>query len=282
MNKFMTSGMLAAATLCVTQPALAQDNRKIEDLSAKAAAAYQAENYDEALELFLQAYELKPEPAMAYNVARAYEAKKDYASAEKYYRVFVEAPDVNLDARTDALQRIKLMRELAAVEDSSTQNSPTDDGNAGSGVATNTTSSSLSGSNRGASEPMPPVDTEASSSSSRRRGPSPLTWVFLGGGALALGAGATFGVLANQSASQLSESCRGDENTLCPESSSSTAEDMRSRAFIADVSYATGGALLILGAVTWIVTSGDDAESASRFAPVLTPSTVGGAWSVSF
>lgn len=276
----MTSGILLALMMCAAQPAVAQDSRKIEDLSSKATAAYQAEDYDKALDLFLQAYELKPEPAMAYNVARAYEARKEYANAEKYYRIFVEAPDVNLDARNDALQRIKLMRELAVVESGSTE--PTTPAASGGESVTVATRPEDSGQPADPIAPVDPDDNSGQTSSSQKSGPSPLTWVFLGTGAVALGAGTTFGVLANQSASQLSEACRGPNNTLCPESSSSTAEAMRSRALIADVSYATGGALVILGVVTWIVTSGKESDSSAHFAPVLTPSTVGGAWSVSF
>jgi tetratricopeptide (TPR) repeat protein len=70
--------------------------------------------YEAAIELFLEAYEMRPEPNYLFNVGRVYEQKGDMKNAVDYYTRFLREPEVDIKAREVALER---RRVLTAVLD---------------------------------------------------------------------------------------------------------------------------------------------------------------------
>lgn len=268
----------ALVMLCFSSSmAFAQSTPEARSFATQGAKAYQAEDYDTALTNFLKSYELDPDPSMAYNLARAYEAKKDYVNAEKYYRIFVESPDVNVDARQDAIKRIKLMREL--IEVSKSEPEPE------SGVSRGTEPARQApdpGATPPSSNSSTPGTDRVAPAQQQKSGPSALTWVFLGTGVAAAGTGLAFGLLAGQSQGELADTCRGPSSTLCPESSREIADTMQQRARIADISYLAGGVLVGAGIITWIVTAGKSDEPTSLLTPTFTSSSVGASWRLRF
>src|SRR4051794_1613167 len=54
-------------------------------------ALYRAGRFQEAIEHFQKAYELKPEPVLLYNVARAYEGLGELKRALEGYRAYLSA-----------------------------------------------------------------------------------------------------------------------------------------------------------------------------------------------
>jgi len=87
-----------------------------DTLVRAAAKAYESANYDEALSKFQSAYALKPTASLLYNIGRAYEAKADFPNAVTYYARFVSSPDVEHSARSDAMDRIRTLNEVMALQ----------------------------------------------------------------------------------------------------------------------------------------------------------------------
>lgn len=77
-----------------------------------AAAAYENGEFDKALELFQAAYADDPQSSYLYNIGRVHESNANYPSAIEYYTKFIQTPGSDEDARTDAGERIKNIKEL--------------------------------------------------------------------------------------------------------------------------------------------------------------------------
>ncbi len=111
----LIGGMLAGPAAPAT--VFAQSvTKQVEDLSRQAAGAYSEGDYDRAIELFQQAYELQPVPNLLFNIAKVYEKKKDWEQAIVNYKEFMKAPDSDADARQVALDRIDALEEIRRVE----------------------------------------------------------------------------------------------------------------------------------------------------------------------
>lgn len=78
---------LLGAARAVAQPA----PDSAEALFDGGAKAYQEARYDDAVELFLAAYQKDPQPELLYNVAQAYERLGDVRNALRAYRDFLRA-----------------------------------------------------------------------------------------------------------------------------------------------------------------------------------------------
>jgi len=102
-------------------PVYAQDDSSQEDaefnrLTAEASKNFEAGRYDAAAGLFMKAYEIKPVSNILYNVGRVYEKAGDLEKALDHFERFVKAPNVEQAARQDAIERIKTIREVLALE----------------------------------------------------------------------------------------------------------------------------------------------------------------------
>jgi tetratricopeptide (TPR) repeat protein len=88
----------------VAEPTAAQ-------LSDEAVRQFEQAEYDAAIELFEQAHAKDPQPNYLYNIARVYEEKGDFAAAVEWYQRFVGEPRVDLEARENAIARLKVLRD---------------------------------------------------------------------------------------------------------------------------------------------------------------------------
>jgi tetratricopeptide (TPR) repeat protein len=103
-------GTLRAAQ--ADEPSLTEAQRESRslDLFEKSAAAYDSGRFADAITLLQQAYELKKEPVLLYNMGRAYEGLGELAYAAQAYEYFLQgqpnAPDRGaLERRIATLRR---------------------------------------------------------------------------------------------------------------------------------------------------------------------------------
>jgi len=94
-----------------------QPSGDFDALVNEAMERYSARRYEEAIELFQRAYELRQEPELIYNIARSHERLLHREEALQYYQQFLELPGTTGEARTRALNNVtSLRREIAALE----------------------------------------------------------------------------------------------------------------------------------------------------------------------
>jgi hypothetical protein len=91
-------------TLFVAAPAAAQDEPAFEDLIADAKTAFDAEEYQKAIDLLLYAHRIQPNPRLLINVAKSYEKMDDCKSALVYYNAYLREPEVE-DALLDVAEK---------------------------------------------------------------------------------------------------------------------------------------------------------------------------------
>ena len=98
--------------------ALTSEQQKRSDALVKEAVeSYGERRYEEAIELFKQAYEIQQEPELLYNIARSYERLSDNEKAVEWYRRFLEVPGTTGELRTRARANIAaLQREIDAMK----------------------------------------------------------------------------------------------------------------------------------------------------------------------
>lgn len=101
--------LLACIVLSATSFA---DPKTAKKFAREGAKAYGDGDYDTALAKFSQAYEADANPALLYNMGRVYENKAEFSEAIAQYTRFVTSPDVDQDARADAMERIKTLGEV--------------------------------------------------------------------------------------------------------------------------------------------------------------------------
>jgi tetratricopeptide (TPR) repeat protein len=124
LRRFIDSGGLAIVvmTLCLTVRARADE---ANDIFQKGAAAYREGRYEQAIELFRQAYEQRAYPELVYNTGQAYEKLGDTAHAIESFREYLKlAPNAEdratVEKRIQALEERMAQRGLADVSVSST------------------------------------------------------------------------------------------------------------------------------------------------------------------
>ncbi len=110
---------LVAALLLAPRFALADDaadSAHAMQLFHNSADAYKAGHFDDAIALLKQAYALKQEPILLYNLARAYEGVGDLENAVTNYRGYLAASP-NADDRGAVEQRIATLDRQIAERD---------------------------------------------------------------------------------------------------------------------------------------------------------------------
>ena len=110
---FLTLGMSTAS--------FAQDGEGGEEgstqedfssLTKRGAQAYRSENYEQAVEFFKRAYEVRQVPNLLYNIGRAHEKLGNFEDAIEYYEQFANEPDVDMKARRDAIDRADTLSKV--------------------------------------------------------------------------------------------------------------------------------------------------------------------------
>ena len=98
-------GLAAVPSVAWAGPSVQE---QVDALNSEAVEKFQAKEYDEAVELFEQAYALQPEPNYLFNIGRIREEQGNLESAVEYYERFVKEPGVPLEAREKGLERLRV------------------------------------------------------------------------------------------------------------------------------------------------------------------------------
>lgn len=227
------AGLLALALCSAPGQVSAQGDQEdkaevVKDLSSRGTAKYRAEEYEEAIELYKQAYALEPVPNLLYNIARCYEKQKKYPEAIEYYEQFVVAPSVESEARQKALTRTENLREAIRAGDTiNTKQDPE------------------------------VVEKPVENPGTKKKGRG-LAFVALGVGVGALGAGGAFGYLARTDEAAFNEATTPDERREARD------RGMR-RAYTADALFGAG-ALVTVGGVILLVRRSASSDTPSAAA----------------
>lgn len=225
---------------------------RVDAINEEAVAKFQAKEYDEAVRLFEEAYDLQPEPNYLFNIGRIREEQGNLESAVEYYERFVKEPGVPLESREKGLERLRVLRaileETAEPEPEEVVEEPEPE--------------------EVAEEPEPEEvveDTEPEPGPKQRPAPMKIAgYVLLGAGGAGL---ATAGVLAGLALSR-SNTLEG-QHTF--EERTSTADQGRGMALGADILFGVGGALAATGLVLVIVSAKRKPTEAVAGRPRLTP-----------
>ncbi|MEO8185580.1 MAG: hypothetical protein ABI895_42785, partial [Deltaproteobacteria bacterium] len=215
---------------------------RAEQKAAQAFDAYQAKRFAEAVALYIEAHETSPNADSLYNVARIYDTKLgDRPLAIVFYRRYITDPGAVAD-------RIQLANErLVALRDAELVATPT--------APVPNESSPVS-----AGAPPPPARPPGWTGGE-------LTGAILGAtGVVALGVGAAFGLAAMDETSTMRDLC--DRNVCREQRGIDAAESATTHARISTLGFASGGALLALGAAFYFWPSGERSESRAQASAV--------------
>jgi tetratricopeptide (TPR) repeat protein len=81
--------LVAAAQVAHADESAAERRKAARVLWADGQAAFNTQRYDEAIDLYLRAYKLNPDPLLLMNLAQCYRKKRDHENAIFYYRAYL-------------------------------------------------------------------------------------------------------------------------------------------------------------------------------------------------
>lgn len=114
------ASLILAVVLCALAPTTATADERTDqvlELVSQAQEAYAADDYGRAIALLNQAYALYPDPAIRFNMARAYEAHGDCEKARWAFRDVIDNEEADAEVRQTAKAGLKAMtcQEVAPV-----------------------------------------------------------------------------------------------------------------------------------------------------------------------
>ncbi|MFU8805518.1 MAG: tetratricopeptide repeat protein, partial [Bradymonadaceae bacterium] len=246
---FLTSllGLIAPSHVYAQSPDSRETALKVEELSSEGATKYRARDFKGAISIFRQAYSLEPVPNLLYNIAKCYEQLEDWDNAIVYYEQFMVAPDVESEARQHAMGQVQSLREISSMQ-------------AGDGTTT---------------EP-PPTDPEPKVEPPPPAPDRTSAYVTLGAGMGLLVTGGVFGLLASSSESQF-------HGATTPEDRLAARDSGQTQALIADIFFASGALVTLVGTYLFVKASPkDQAPAAASLQPWLSPEGAGLGFRVGF
>ena len=98
--------------------------RRAYALMQEGKARFDIGKFDEAIDLFLKAYEVYPYPEALYSAAQGYRMKKDYEKAVFYYRSYLRNAPADAPNRDQVEARITEMERLDAEQKASAKQPP--------------------------------------------------------------------------------------------------------------------------------------------------------------
>lgn len=249
MKRLLVAVVAAALTFGgVPASVWAQDEdttKQVEELSGKAAAAYKEGNYDKAVELFEQAYELQAVPNLLFNIAKVYEKLEDWDAAIANYRKFVTAPDADSGARETALNRIDQLEEAKRAREEEEEKRRLAEEEQ----------------KRKEEQHKQQQEQQTAQTTDDGGGSTTFAWVLTGTGVGLLGGGAVFGAIA---ANQQSRFRTGETTEV--------KRDARSKgktyALVADSMFAAGAVAATVGIILFAVSGGGGESGASESAAI--------------
>lgn len=266
----MKLGRLAIATaalLCWPGHVLAKEKKpaeegsvtesvkKAEQYAAEAYEAYQAEDFSNAVALYLKALEASPSADILYNIAKLYDVKlKDRKLAMTFYRRYIADPGADPDRIKDTNDRLAALREaeLAA----GTEPEPTN----ADGTPVRTTGGRASTST--GTPPPPPPDEGLSGVQ--------VSGLVLGAvGLVGIGIGTGFGLSAMADADTANQYCEGD---LCTaQEGVDAAESASTAATVSTIGFTAGASLLVAGVMLAAFGGSSDPEEGDSVALQVQP-----------
>jgi len=210
---------------------------RAEQKAAQAFDAYRAKHFAQAVALYVEAYDASPNADILYNIARIYDTKVgDRPLAINFYRRYISDPGAVAERIQLANERLLALREA---ELATTRTAPVP------------------------REPAPGPAVAAPAAPAPSWTGSELTGTILGAtGVVALGIGTGFGFAAMDETSTMRDLCDGN---LCREQRGiDAAESATKHARISTIGFASGGALLALGAAFYFWPSGERSRSAEQ------------------
>jgi hypothetical protein len=209
-----------------------------EQKASRAFDAYQSKRFSEAVALYIEAYDASPNADILYNVARIYDTKlADRPLAINFYRRYIGDPGAVADRIRLANERLAALREAEL-------------------AATRPTTAAVAPPARSPAVPVP-VGLAPGWSATQ------LTGVALAAtGVVALGVGAGFGLAAMNRARTSKDLCDG---TVCRDQRGiDAAEKATDHALVSTIGFASGGALLALGAAFYFWLGDEPSERADQ------------------
>jgi tetratricopeptide (TPR) repeat protein len=204
-----------------------------EQKAAQAFDAYLRKRFAEAVALYIEAYAAAPNADVLYNIARIYDTKLgDRPLAINFYRRYIADPGAVGDRIQIGNERLVALREAELA------------------VSRPVAVPAASSAARAVTAPAPVAPGWNAAES---------TGVILAAtGVVALGIGAGFGIAAMQEAHTVRELCDG---SVCREQRGiDAAESATEHALVSTIGFASGGALLALGAAFYFWVGGEPSE----------------------
>lgn len=236
----------------------AEQQEEFDALVTEAVQHYSARRYEQAIDLFEQAFAIQEEPELVYNIARSHERLANREQALEWYERFINMPGTTGELRTRALSNITSLRQeitalRAAEQAEQADQDSLDRANAtGSGTPTPTPEQPV--------QPPPPRPLRAAG------------YALVGVGAAAMIAGGIFGGMALAAHSDFE-----DASETYSENRVDLRDDVEFRSLMADILLFSGAGIAAAGIALVVVDAiragraeeGDD-ESDVSLVPSLT------------
>lgn len=241
-QRWVVATLWVAGALAVGRSASAEESG-FDDVVAQALERYNARDFMEAADLFQRAYEIRQEPELIFNTARAYERAAETERAIEAYERFLTLENTTAALRVRAAENLSSLRaELMArrraaelEEEEARRRAGGGGGEGGEGGG------GEGGGGEGPVGPTPPTPEERAARVMTLTG-----WSLVGVGAATLvGAGIAAG-LAYSSYTEFQDASVEDDRA-------GMRDATEQRALAADIMFGVGGAVAAAGAVLLIV-----------------------------
>ncbi|MET0409653.1 MAG: tetratricopeptide repeat protein [Polyangiaceae bacterium] len=258
--KPLPRGLLLGALISLMAPALhAQSpaqpeaapaaSKSVAQLNEEGTAFYQQRDYRRAIERFIQAYAIDPDPNLLFNVARSYERLGEVDAAIEKYEQFLNTPGADASGRSRAQESLRALRESKSAPAPAASHS---------------------------GEPVPAASS-ATSAPDASAGPSLLPWVVLGGGVVFTTVGVSLYLLGASDHNEVTDARGyGQADAVVP-MTRAEAEDLVSsgdtKKLIGGIGLGLGGALL----TTYVILLATGSSSSSEDVAFAVAPTSGGA-----
>jgi tetratricopeptide (TPR) repeat protein len=241
--------VLAASTAAHAQAPDAATNAAADAALQEGRRLYDLREWDAAIAKLKEAYRLRPDAPSLYNIAQATRLKGDCAQALNFYRTYKR----NFPSEKNIDQVDKFIEEMdACVKQGPAKSDPTQTRPPKKIEPTKTEPWKPAPKEISPIGPTPPVQT----SKNPGRGKRVAGLVIGGAGVIGLGAGTFFALRANRAANDAESAMTGEMWDPSIESSG------RSAARNAKISFAVGGALVVTGAILFVLGRDSSSETA--------------------
>src|SRR6187401_1842766 len=102
---------LVPASARAAEPRASQASSSVDQLNEQGAALYAARDYRRAIEKFIQAYAIDPDPNLLFNIARCYEELGEVDAAIEKYETFSKTPGADARGLKRARESLAALRE---------------------------------------------------------------------------------------------------------------------------------------------------------------------------